>query len=778
MTAGRNPKRLALALAASALVAMAVFLSIPLRLDMAGFLPQGHNAATQFLLREVRGGVAASLITVGIEGAPDTELARISRQMQATLSQDPRFLLVLNGSFSLDDSPKMRDLLFEHRYQMAPDAAVRDFSPQALTKGFEQVWDGLQSSAEPVVAAFALRDPTGAFWNVMRGLQPDVHARLQQGVWFASDTHRALMLLRTQAAGMDLAAQRLAQDAVRAAFAKAGPGNARLLLSGPAVFAVQSAHDMRHDIEMMSVISTLLVVAVLYWRFRSLWVLAAIGVPFLLSLSIAMVVVRLLFGYVHGIAFGFGMTMLGVSLDYPVLLIGHRDRGEGPQATLRRIGPSLRLAVTTAILGLTGMVLCGLPGLVQLGVFSAVGLLSAACVTLFLMPSLIVAADLAPSVSGPSAPLARAELFRRWRWVCLAPVVGAIAVLVWRPLVAEKDLTALSPISASARSLDMALRRELGAPDSAHVIVVHAPSAQAVLEREEALAPVFAKLVQQKTLVGVEDAVHILPSVQQQHINVQALPDAATLAARVAQQQAGLPFKQDAFDLFVADVAKARTLPAVTPPDLAGTPLAMALAPLLFERPDGWWGMILPGAVSDFPAVQAALAGQPDLMALDLNHEINALTAHHTALTLKWTAVGSVLAFLVLVFGLRDVRRLARVVCTVGATLLVLLAFLALRGAPVSLVHIVSLQFVLGIGLDYALFFARPQLDAAERARTIRTLLTCNVMTVLAFGLLGFCHTALLREIGVTVACGAFLFMLFSFILAGQYAPSAATDGT
>lgn len=778
MSARKNPKRLAVAVLASALVALVVFLSIPLRLDMAGFLPQGHNAATRFLLREVRGGVAASLITVGIEGESDTELARISRQMQDTLSHDPKFLLVLNGSFSLDDSPVMRDLLFDHRYQLAPDASVRDFSAPSLVKGFEQVWDGLQSSAEPLVAAFALRDPTGAFFDVMRHLQPDVHAHLTHGVWFASDRRRALMLLRTRAAGMDLDAQRLTQNAIQAAFAKAGPGKAQLLLSGPAVFAVQSAQDMRHDIEMMSVISTVFIVAILYWRFRSLWVLAAIGVPFLLSLSVAMVVVRLCFGYVHGIAFGFGMTMLGVSLDYPVLLIGHRDAGEGPQATLRRIGPSLRLAVTTAVLGLTGMVLCGLPGLVQLGLFSAVGLLSAACVTLVVMPSLIVAADLAPSVSGPSAPLARAELWRRWRWLCVLPVMAAVAVLLWRPLVAEKDLTALSPISASARSLDMALRHELGAPDSSHVVIVHAQSAQAVLEREEALQGLFTKLVQKGVLVGVEDAAHILPSATVQHTRTQTLPDATTLEARVVQQQTSSPFKKEAFDQFIADVAKARSMPALTPPDLVGTPLEMALAPLLFQRPDGWWGMVLPEAVTDFGAVKTALAGQPDVMALNLNQEINALTAHHTALTLKWMAVGIGLALVVLVLGLRDVRRLARVLCAVGAAMVVLVALLALRGVPVSLIHLVSIQFVLGIGLDYALFFARPQLDASERARTMRTLLTCNVMTVLAFGLLGFCHTALLREIGLTVACGAFLFMLFSFMLAGQYLPSTATDGT
>ena len=63
-------------------------------------------------------------------------------------------------------------------------------------------------------------------------------------------------------------------------------------------------------------------------------------------------------------------------------------------------------------------------------------------------------------------------------------------------------------------------------------------------------------------------------------------------------------------------------------------------------------------------------------------------------------------------------------------------ALLTAAGALLSLIHLVALQLVAGVGLDYALFFARRQLDAEERARTLRTLVTCNAMTLLTFGLL------------------------------------------
>ena len=100
-------------------------------------------------------------------------------------------------------------------------------------------------------------------------------------------------------------------------------------------------------------------------------------------------------------------------------------------------------------------------------------------------------------------------------------------------------------------------------------------------------------------------------------------------------------------------------------------------------------------------------------------------------------------------------------------------AMLTASGVRLSLIHIVSLQFVAGVGLDYALFFARRQLDDKERARTLRTLITCNAMTLLTFGLLALCRTPLLRQIGATVVIGAVAALVFAFLFAGR--PSSAT---
>ena len=127
--------------------------------------------------------------------------------------------------------------------------------------------------------------------------------------------------------------------------------------------------------------------------------------------------------------------------------------------------------------------------------------------------------------------------------------------------------------------------------------------------------------------------------------------------------------------------------------------------------------------------------------------------------------------------GLRGRRREGRRVRpvrsgSVGAALLVTYAVLGLAGARLSLLHVVALQLVAGVGLNYGLFFTRPRLDEEERSRTMRTLITCNGMSLLTFGLLAFCQTPLLRDIGLTTAIGVVLAMCFSFLFSGEVAPA------
>ena len=180
-----------------------------------------------------------------------------------------------------------------------------------------------------------------------------------------------------------------------------------------------------------------------------------------------------------------------------------------------------------------------------------------------------------------------------------------------------------------------------------------------------------------------------------------------------------------------------------------------------------WYGLIVPTALRDPARVEQAFRSA-GVTWVDMRAEANGIVAEYTASAWHWLAYGGIAALAALLVGLRDPVMVARVVGAILGAALVTVALLTAAGVQLSMVNIVALQFVGGVGLDYALFFARRQLDAEERARTLRTLSICNAMTVLTFGLLAFCRTPLLRQIGLTVVIGALGAICLAFLFAGE----------
>ncbi|MEZ5585125.1 MAG: hypothetical protein R3F37_22385 [Candidatus Competibacteraceae bacterium] len=90
----------------------------------------------------------------------------------------------------------------------------------------------------------------------------------------------------------------------------------------------------------------------------------------------------------------------------------------------------------------------------------------------------------------------------------------------------------------------------------------------------------------------------------------------------------------------------------------------------------------------------------------------------------------------VLWLGLGSLERLFVVLLPVALAVAVDTVLLLLLGEHLSLFHLVSLLLVVGLGLDYSLFFSRPEADTHSRARTLRAVLICCGSTLVVFGML------------------------------------------
>ncbi|WP_376100165.1 MMPL family transporter [Roseomonas sp. CCTCC AB2023176] len=702
---------------------------------------------------------------MGIEGAPEPDLARLSRALGDTLRATGRFALVANGAE--DIGAEERDLLFRYRYALT-DAAL---DGPALRRGMTALLEGLRSAASPILARYGFADPSGAFLSLLNGWLGGSTVQVRGGAWFAAGNGppRALLVARTNAAGFDVEAQAEAVQAVRDAYAAASPGPARLLLSGPGVFASSAAAAVQADVQRVSLLSGVLLLAFLLWRYRSPTLLLAAGVPLVAGIIAGTLAVALVFGRVQGAALGFGITMLGVVVDYPILLLTGRRPGETTAEAARRIWPSLRLAAGAAALGLTAMVASGFPGLAQLGLFGAAGLAAGAAVTRWVLPALLPA-------GGAVRPLPRwitagLEGVRPLPLAALALAVGWL--LLAGPPRWEDDLANLSPVPEAPRRLDAELRGQLGAPDARYLVALRAPTAEAVLVASERLAGALAPLLADGRLARLDHPARYLPSAAAQAARAAALPEAAALRTRVEEARAGLPFRPGAFDPVLAAVEEARTLPPLTVEDLSRAPvLAARLSPLLARTEAGWRGLALLSGPRDPAEVAATLSALGDraILFVDAKGETEAMVAATTRGALAWCAVGGAGVFGLLALGLHSPWRAARTVLPILGALIIALAGLAVLGERLTPFHLAALLLTAGVGMDYAIFLATRPAEPEEAERTLGAVFNCTVTTLLTFGLLATCETPVLRGIGVTVTIGVAAAFLLAVALRSRKA--------
>ena len=736
--------------------------------DLSAFLPRSPTAAQQVLVDQLRDGVVSRLMLIGIEGDSPEVLADISKRLADALRKQETFVSVDNG-----DNPQAsadRELVWRHRYLLSPEVTPGRFSPDALR---DRLKDGLRLLASP--AGVLLRrvlpsDPTGEIRVLMDLLAGHARPAARHGVWFSQNGERAVLVARTRSPSYDIDAQERAVNLVRASFARsAKESRARLILTGPGVFSVSTRAAIKGDVVRFAIIASSLIATMLLVLFRSSRVLALALVPVMSGALSGVAAVSLGFGTVHGITLGFGITLLGEGVDYAIYLFSQTSPGTAPYRTLDRIWPTLRLGVLTSICGFSAMLLSGFTGLAQLGLFSVTGLIVAAGVTRWVLPAMLPHTFAAKSVA-TFVPFVTGvfQSAKRLRYAALAVVALAAAFLATgrEPLWSD-DLAKLSPVSRSEQQLDQALRRDLGAPDVRHLVVVRAGDEETALRASEAVSADLRDAAHSGLIGGYESPSNYLPSHHTQRERQAALPPPAQLRENFRLALQGLPYRADAFEPFLEDVAATRDMGLVTRELLEGTRLALKVDALLVKRSDGWAAMLPLSDVTDTAALSRKIRGFPgaEVVLLDIKSESDRLYSSYRNEALMYSLLGAAAIVLLLFLSLRSARRVFQVVAPLAAAVVVVTWILVLVHGELTIFHLVGLLLVVAVGSNYSLFFDRDFPSGADRERTQVSLCFACVSTMIGFGVLSFSGVLVLNAIGSTVGMGAILALLFAAAL-------------
>jgi predicted exporter len=530
---------------------------------------------------------------------------------------------------------------------------------------------------------------------------------------------------------------------------------AQLLSRGTVFYSDYASQQAKNDISTLGVATVLGVILLIVSVFRSVR-------PLLLSLlSIAIgalagtVVTLLLFGELHLMTLVMSMSIIGISADYTIYYLTERmvhGAEHSPWQSLAKVRNALLLALLTTVVAYLFMMLTPFPGIRQMAVFAAAGL-SASCLTvMFWHPWLCRGM--------PVRPVPLSGMMQRWlnAWrdgkalsVGLPVALALLSAIGIASLRVDDDIARLQALPQDILAQEKTITTLTGQNVDQKWFVVYGASAQQTLERLEAFTPALAQA--QKTGELTRWRTLPLNSLARQNSDLHLLRNAAPTVMKMLQST-GLN----------AVPPNLNAMPVSVEAWLA-SPASEGWRLLWLTLPDGKSGVLVPvDGVRNSAALGELAARHPGVVWVDRKASFDSLFALYRSLLtgLLGVALAVIACGAMLRLGWRKglVALVPSVLSLAGG-----LAALAMTGHPVNLFSLLALVLVLGIGINYTLFFSNPR---GTPLTSMLAITLAMMTTLLTLGMLVFSTTQAISSFGIVLVSGIFT----AFLLAPLAMPS------
>lgn len=767
--------------------------------DILAMLPHlQQDALTARALEQVESTLADQVYLALIAKDETQAIAAATLLMEQLKTQNTAFTDIRSADMQMGEA--LGQYYFPHRFKLLTseqaDALTHNGLDSLVASATQQLYNAFSYANSQLLT----QDPLLLFPANLLALAPSSKLSAKQGILLAhpnqgvdnSEGVAAIVMAKGKDSAFNPNAQLIQQAALTQALTTVTGQYAsiQVLQAGALFHALEATNTAKSEISILGLASLLGVVLLVWLAFRSVMPLLLAIMTISSGLLLAVTFTLSVFGELHLLTLVFGTSLIGIAIDYSFHFYCERlsNHQRSAQATVAYIFPTVSLAFITSALAYVGIGLAPFPGMQQVAIFCASGLLGA-YLTLVLAYPLLAGSKL-PSGERPlnlaQAYLAKLtgfsnKLVSPWGLSLFTLLLVGVCLLGISQLKVDDDIRHLQQSPASVTEPEDKLRKLLSGGTDNQFLLVRASSEETLLQRLEALGPQLDTAIKQQELGNYVSLSRYLPSKQKQDAAYQ-------LQGEIYQSQLSAVLSSIGLDDSLAPSLSAAYLGAkdsyITPADFFelgfGKQLAtlwlapLGLAPLEHSTEptanpdntqrgsDSHGAIVLLGGIEDIAALKARFAKDPQVQLIDKVADISTVMGHYRLLTLKLLGLALVIALLLfsLSFGLKK----ATVVVAVPALAAVLtLAILGLVGSPLSLFHALALILVFGIGIDYSLFFA----SAEQHGKAVMMAVFMSACsTLLAFGLLAFSQTQAIHYFGLTLSLGiGFTFVLSPLIL-------------
>jgi predicted RND superfamily exporter protein len=559
----------------------------------------------------------------------------------------------------------------------------------------------------------------------------------------------------------------------------------RVRFAGGHAIALEMASLMRGESIWNAIGALVVILPLLYFAFRSPWLVAVGAVPSALSVLIVMAAYAWLGIPLSAAAAGAAAMQFGLGIDGVVLLfVAYRHVGrvvaDDGQEDLSGPTLSMLLGMWTTAATFYGLAVVDFPSLEELGLLIGHSMMVCGVLTLVLVPALL------PKTPPPVAALTTGWLprlvVRRRALILGAAAVITIAAAIAAPrLRIDPSLDRLRATSPAA-GFEAEVTTRFGVPRDIYLIVDEGADLEPLLESNERLV---AALTREAPGVPAHAPTSLLPSARTQAAAAARIAEQGIVPARVQADlttaAAAAGFKPGTFDRFAASLPTLLdTRARITYDGFAAHGLGDLLDRSIVRR-GGLWTVVTylypasPAAVDGVRRAVATSGGTARLSGLPaVNRE---MAERFTPEFAKGVSVGSLIVLVLLIAAFRrlDFTLLALVPTALALTWTA--GILAISGLSLDLFSMFAVMTFVGIGVDYGIHLVHRCAHGAvdDRAEAVAHLgpviLVAALTTLFGFGTLVTSSYPPLRLLGIVstvaiVALGAAsLFVLPALLL-------------
>ncbi|WP_234707218.1 MMPL family transporter [Cupriavidus metallidurans] len=720
--------------------------------DVMALLPTSERTATaDRVLRQLTDGVSREIVV--LVGGSDWARTRAAAQRFSQATSGGSALLKpvdKIAAFDFDAAlafyrPWRDGLLTDAQREALRTTNADTLAQQALTRLY-------QFSTGPRLTDWA-SDPLGLWqnWWLSRAAVTRVHERDGLATVTGEGKDWVLLTYRITKPAFSANGSTDYGDLLHAAEAAARQGDdgVRVVTAGIPLHAEAAAAQANWEMNVIGWGSLAAVLLLVWLAFRSLRPIVLVGLSLLIGTAAAISATAIVFDRVHLITLVFGASLVGVAEDFGIHYFVTRQAmpRATPPAVMRFLAPGLALALSTSVVAYLALGIAPFPGLRQMALFSAVGLITAFLTVLFWFP-LLDRGNLRPTRLSTwlADSLARWPYARNDRrtWLALGVLMLFIVTGIWQVRVAD-DIRQLQSSPPALIEAQRTAGQLLGTPSPAQFILVRGATPDEVLAREEAIKAGLADAIRRGDLAGFIAISDWVPSAGRQQADA-ALADRqeAAIRARVASAVGG-SIAPPAPSARAGDAVL--TLPAWLANPVSETPRHLWLG----REGNGFASvMLLRGLdhVSAIDGIAASVRQVPGAEWVDRVADISFLL-HHYRVLMSWFLLAGAVGVALLLwwrYGRSGWRALVPTLLAAAFSV----AVLGWTGVPLQLFSVLALALLLGVGVDYGIFLLEHPGDGVSWTAIVLG----AASTLLAFGLLALSSTPALHAFGATMLSG------------------------